>query len=80
MTLNKSNEKINFSTQANNQKNSQQTTGSTEGLNDNIQLLTTCVIVSDKFCFSKCLCLLFSKCRLPCMDNNSLAKQARGIG
>ena len=53
----------------------QQTTGLIEGLDDNIQLLSIGFIVSDKFCVSACGCLLFTS--LPCMDNNSLAKQAR---
>ena len=40
------------------------------------QLLSIGIIVSEKFC-SENVCLLFTS--LPCMDNNSLAKRARGM-
>ena len=57
-------------------KKNQRTTRLIQRLNNNIQLLSIDVIVSEKFCFRKCLFVVYS---LPCMDNNSLAKQARGI-
>ena len=38
----------------------QQTTGLIEILNNNIQHLSIGVIVSELFCFSKCVCLLFT--------------------
>ena len=37
------------------QKQQQQTTGLIQGLSNNIQLQSICVIVSGKFCFRKCL-------------------------
>ena len=57
-------------------KQQQQITGLIQRLSNNMQLLSIGVIVSEKFCFRK-FCLLCTS--LPCMDNNSLAKQARGI-
>ena len=57
-------------------KKYQQTTGLIEGLNNNILLLSIGVLVSEKFCFSKCVCVLFT-CVLH--GKQFLAKQTRGI-
>ena len=57
-------------------KQQQQTTGLIQRLNDNIQLLSIGVIVSEKFCLTKCVCLLFTN--LSCMKD-FLAKQTKGI-
>ena len=43
---------------ANIEKPYQQTTGLIQRLNENIQLLSIGVIVSEKFCFRKCVCCL----------------------
>ena len=59
-------------------KQQQQTTGLIQRLSNNIQLLPIGVIVTEKFCFSKCVCL-FDFYKFFLHGKQSLVKQTRGI-